>query len=166
MPEPTIDATLALLSERFPNCFVLHPPRRRPLKIGIYHDLRAALGGAVTDKELSNALRYYCYSIYYLATIADPPGIRFDLEGKPAGAVTPEEREHARQQITDIRARYVNKARAARSASAQPAPAKPPAPPSPEPLTPAAAPRESGGKRLSLQDLREAALRRKTRLKV
>ena len=48
--EPTVDLhkddeIIALLAERWPRCFMLAEDRRLPLKVGIFHDLKAALGG-------------------------------------------------------------------------------------------------------------------------
>jgi hypothetical protein len=63
--DPTIDATLALLCEIFPNCFVRYEARRRPLKIGIHLDLLAVLNGAVTEGELKRALRIYVNNRVY-----------------------------------------------------------------------------------------------------
>ena len=40
--------------------------RRKPLKVGVRDDVIAALNGAVTDKEVSLALRIYCGNVGYL----------------------------------------------------------------------------------------------------
>jgi sRNA-binding protein len=63
--EPTVDLDkddeiIALLAERWPRCFVLAEDRRLPLKVGIFHDLKAALGGKVSSDQLSRALGTYC----------------------------------------------------------------------------------------------------------
>jgi sRNA-binding protein len=161
-------ALISLLSERFPKCFALYAPRRRPLKTGIYHDVLTALDGAIDAKELRGALRWYCSDSFYLVAIANPPGTRFDLDGKPAGAVTPEQRAQARQLIDVIRKQYVDKARAARAAAAAPQPRRrpatkrmsPPAPPAPSapPRRPSPAP---DALQRALADLRASAQRRK-----
>ena len=59
--EPTVDLDknveiIALLAERWPRCFILAEDRRLPLKVGIFHDLKAALGGKVSPDQLSRTL--------------------------------------------------------------------------------------------------------------
>ena len=59
--EPTVDLDkdddiIALLAERWPECFMLAEDRRLPLKVSIFHDLKAALGGKVSPDQLSRAL--------------------------------------------------------------------------------------------------------------
>jgi len=88
-PDPTIVATLELLCEMFPRAFRRHEVRRRPLKIGIHHDLRAALNGAVTDDELRRALRVYCANTMYRNGLI-AGATRIDLDGNPAGTVSAE----------------------------------------------------------------------------
>jgi len=39
---------------------MLAEDRRLPLKVGIFHDLKAALGGKVSSDQLSRALGTYC----------------------------------------------------------------------------------------------------------
>jgi len=128
-------AVLALLCERFPKCFVLYEARRRPLKIGTDKDILAALDGAVTPDELSKALCLYVINKTYRARLK-AGATRIDLDGNPAGIVTPEQA----MPIVDRKPKRVQ--------SAQP-------PPSPTP--PSAPP----AKRSSLADLRAAAQRRK-----
>jgi hypothetical protein len=43
------DAIIELLCERFPQTFSRHSPR--PLKVGVYADALAALGGAVRPRD-------------------------------------------------------------------------------------------------------------------
>ena len=50
------DDIIALLAERWPQCFMLAEDRRLPLKVSIFHDLKAALGGKVSPDQLSRAL--------------------------------------------------------------------------------------------------------------
>src|SRR5262245_60157369 len=58
-PDPRILAIIELLAARFPACFAVFEQRRPPLKIGIRNDILAVLDGAVTVRELRDALRYY-----------------------------------------------------------------------------------------------------------
>jgi ProP effector len=126
-----IGAAIALLAETFPKCFAVFEQRRQPLKIGIHADIAAALDGAITLEELSNALRFYTGNVGYLRSLrAGAP--RIDLDGQPAGVVTAEETAFAKTRL-----------RAQRKNSAKPA-------------VPTAAP-----KRLGLADLKAAALQRR-----
>jgi ProP effector len=118
---------------------------RRPLKIGIHNDLRTALGGALTDAELSRALRVYVSKRVYRNKLVTE-AVRIDLNGEPAGTVSA---EHARAALPKPKPNDSN-----RSAS-RPAVSAPPAPPPSRPAIAAAV------KRMSLADLREAAQRRK-----
>jgi ProP effector len=129
-----ITATIALLAERFPQCFALYERKRVPLKIGIRRDIEAALNGAITPIELSNALRMYCGNSGYLHSTR-PGAPRIDLNGKPAGVVTAHESEAARARL---------KARKQAKAASKPS----------RPTTPAP-------KRLSLADLKTAAAARR-----
>jgi len=58
--DATVAAVIALLAETFPKCFSVYQPRRRPLKLKIHLDIRAALDGAITPLELHKALGIYC----------------------------------------------------------------------------------------------------------
>lgn len=84
-----VGAALDLLCETFPKAFAHYQMRRRPLKIGIHLDILAALGGAVTEAELSVALRCYTVNKVYCSRLR-AGATRFDLAGEPAGVVSPE----------------------------------------------------------------------------
>ena len=129
---------IGLLEERFPKCFAVLERRRRPLKIGINHDIVAAVGFA--PGELGRALRRYTQSDRYLAKLK-AGAARIDLAGQTAGVVTADEAEQAAQALAERKAR-----RAARKQHAAPSP--PPPPPSSPPETNA---------RLSIEGLRAAA---------
>src|SRR5262245_55547696 len=60
-----VTAAIALLAETFPKCFSVYERRRRPLRIGIHRDIKAALGGAITPAELHKALGMYCCSGFW-----------------------------------------------------------------------------------------------------
>jgi sRNA-binding protein len=78
-----------LLTELYPSTFSLYEGRRHPLKIGIHHDLLAALGGAVTAAELKQALQCYTLNKVYRARLQEG-AIRLDLDGKKSGVVAAE----------------------------------------------------------------------------
>src|SRR5262249_42709867 len=132
-----VAAAIMLLAELFPRRFSIFEGRRRPLKLGIHLDLLTALDGAITPTELHRALGFYCSNPVYLSHLRKGAW-GLDLNGEPAGAVTDDEEAHARETLARIKAKQ--KARAA-AAKAQ-------APPS--------------TKRLSLADLKAAALARKS----
>src|SRR5262245_31030046 len=81
-------AVVALLCQRWPKCFDLK--NRRPLKIGIAHDLVRVLGDAVSRPELKGALNLYCGDIVYLSTLRAGTS-RLDLNGNEVGIVSPED---------------------------------------------------------------------------
>jgi ProP effector len=114
--------------------------RRRPLKIGIHADITAALGAAITWRELRNALCSYTLNHSYLLSLR-PGAERIDLDGNVAGVVTADEADHARAVLMCRRAK-----KAAPAATAPvPSPQQPTSPP----------------KRLGLADPDLAAQRRK-----
>lgn len=88
----TDHATLAVLCERWPKCFDLK--NRRPLKIGIAHDLVLELGDAVSRPELKGALNLYCGDLGYLSTLKAGTS-RLDLHGKEVGIVNREDEVRA-----------------------------------------------------------------------
>jgi ProP effector len=97
-------AVIALLTEQFPTAFAVFEGRRKPLKVGIDHDLVVALVGAVTAKEIAAALRHYCGNSAYLrACVEGAP--RVGLDGQPAGQVSADEAAHARELLATRRKR-------------------------------------------------------------
>jgi len=149
-PSPTLSArqrwhqaaaaTIALLAETFPKCFSIYEGRRRPLKIGIRLDIQAALDGTITPTELHRALGVYCSNPAYLGALRKGAW-RLDLDGKPVGTVTLDEEAHAKATLARIKAKKVARAAA--------------------PKVQAKTSSEMEIKRLSLADLKAAALARK-----
>ena len=56
-PDQTIAAVLELLAETWPKCFSIYEARRQPLKVGVHHDILAALEKAATAASNSLMLR-------------------------------------------------------------------------------------------------------------
>jgi ProP effector len=83
-------AALDLLCEVFPACFKQYEKRRLPLKVGIHHNILAALAGAITPQELGLALAIYVGNKSYRSGLV-AGAVRIDLNGQPAGTVTPEQ---------------------------------------------------------------------------
>ena len=139
----TVAAVIALLAELYPKCFSVYEGRRRPLKIGIHKDILAAVDGALTPLELGKALGAYCSNQVYLSHTRTGAW-RLDLDGKSAGVVTADEEAHAKATLAGIKAKKEARTATAKVA-AQPAIPQPP-------------------KRLSLSDLKAAAVARKAGL--
>jgi sRNA-binding protein len=103
---------IELLAEQFPKCFAIYERRRRPLRIGIYNELLAALDGAVTgcgeaktstefykQSKAGNGLMHVCKACHRLQMkmrrLTDPDVQRRDRER----AKTPKRREHSRNNV-------------------------------------------------------------------
>jgi len=79
--------TLLLLHQKFPQTFArLNARTRRPLKVGIYRDITAAVP-EIGIIEIKRALRYYCGDLRYHRACVDGAD-RLDLAGNVAGTVT------------------------------------------------------------------------------
>jgi ProP effector len=140
MTQPT--DTIAILAEWFPKTFWIYEGRRRPLKVGIHIDIIERTAGAIEPKELGRALRYYTANTGYLRSASRPGAVRVDLDGQPAGVVTPEQAAATRLRLSLRKQRI----------AAGTLPSAKAAPPRIDPPT---------VKRLSLADLRAAAQRRR-----
>ena len=152
-----IDAVIRLLCDSFPQTFSCGGQHPRPLKVGVYADALAALGGAIPARDLKSALRAYTSRASYLHALT-AGALRNGIDGEPAGAVTPDEELVAKARLAEL----------AKRAAPTPVPAKTtltaqteletPAQTSAAEVAKALAPAEP--KRLSLADLREAGRRR------
>jgi ProP effector len=146
-----ITAVIKVLCEQFPQTFSRRGPL--PLKIGIYADVLAALSGALEPRDLKSALRAYTSNAGYLRALsAGAP--RVGLDGNEAGTVTAQDEAVAKERLSDL-------AKVPEGDAKTPADGK---------LRPKAAGErgakkektaQSGPKRLSLADLREAGRRRR-----
>jgi sRNA-binding protein len=93
----TAEATVWLLIELYPACFVMLGRDRRPLKIGIHADILAR-APSFPEPELSQGLAWYTGAVeYQRALMRRKP--RIDLDGNDAGQPTPEEAEAARLKV-------------------------------------------------------------------
>jgi len=144
-----IASVIKLLCERFPQTFSRRAPK--PLKVGVYADVLAALGDTVQLRDLKSALGAYTSNARYLRALTGGAP-RIGLDGKPAGTVTPEDEAVARRRLAESVKREV------RQATVPPAQAVPKVSPI---ETAAENPKPPAPKRLSLADLREAGRRRR-----
>jgi ProP effector len=136
LDQHAIEAVIEALAGLFPKCIFVYERHRRPLKVGIHRDIMAAIGGAITPRELSAALSFYVTNAAYCKHLY-AGAVRIDLDGEPAGEVTP-------GQALPVR----HKAKAVETTPAIPTPVKPPEQP-------------QGPRRLGLADLRVAAAKRR-----
>ncbi len=89
---PQIEKVYEELFEKFPNTFFRDSAEIRPLKKGIYHDIRGTL--AVSSRILHGAIGLYTQRRPYSRALVDGKD-RIDLSGKSVEPVTEEERQHA-----------------------------------------------------------------------
>jgi sRNA-binding protein len=97
-----VQNTITALADLYPACFAVFQERRKPLKVGVRDDVIAALNGAITDKEVSLALRWYCGDSGYLKACTEGTE-RIGLDGKASGQVTREEADNARARLAQRR---------------------------------------------------------------
>jgi sRNA-binding protein len=100
------DAAITKLAKLFPAAFSVYEQRRRPLKIGIHHDL----AGVMPESELSMALGMYTKNTGYMRNMREGVG-RIDLSGNPVGVVSA---EHAAGAARWVKARMRRKLEAVR----------------------------------------------------
>lgn len=101
-------ATRHILCAAFPNAFSPKGSAKRPLKIGIFQDIRAK-GHEIAYQKLRRALRDYCSGPLYLKAMK-PGEPRIDLDGYTAGFVSEEHAAHAVKQLVAINSRKARKA--------------------------------------------------------
>lgn len=97
LPNPTVAAVIALLSERWPCTFSILEKKRQPLKVGIFSEILVALDGAITHAELSRALGCYVANGVYLSRLREGAA-RIGLDGAAAGEVTKAEEDRSKMQ--------------------------------------------------------------------
>ncbi len=104
--------TITTLAERFPSTFFVYEARRRPLRIGIYHDI-LAVAGNFDREELKETIRYYCGNAQYLRACVEGAAW-IDLDGNEAGCVTAEQAANAAKSLAGQRKRKLAAKRAAK----------------------------------------------------
>ncbi len=85
-----------LLKQRFPALFTGQP---KPLKLRIQADIQERAPGVFSKPALSAFFRRYTGSTSYLIALGKATQ-RFDLDGQPAGELTEEHRQLARDELT------------------------------------------------------------------
>jgi sRNA-binding protein len=99
--------TRAILVERFPSCFAPKDGQKRPLKIGIYRDLRNACPDLPKNK-IVNFLACYTRGYNYLRAVAAGES-RVDLQGNVTEPMSTKHGAWARQVLVQ-RAKAVRQA--------------------------------------------------------
>jgi ProP effector len=92
-----------ILNAAFPACFAVYQQRRKPLKVGIKHDLVAVMAASgksvVTEAEIGRALAIYSGDVGYIRKLKKGRP-RFDLDGNVAGEVSADEAERAKLRLS------------------------------------------------------------------
>lgn len=91
-----VQAVAAQLKELFPALFT---GGAKPLKLRVQSDIQERAPGKFTKAQLSAFLRRYTGGTGYLIALSKAKN-RFDLDGQPAGELSDEHREAAKQELT------------------------------------------------------------------
>ena len=106
-------AAIALLAGRFPHAFMILETRRRPLKVGIFSEVAAAVNGAVEPHELRAAFHAYTDNSGYSRSVrSGAAGV--DLDGNAAGVVSAPEAARAAERLAAELLRAANRKPASR----------------------------------------------------
>jgi ProP effector len=90
-----VNAVIRTLAERWPNTFFPEAKKRKPLKVGIFDDLKAAAPD-VNRKMLRLALRMYTSSGTYLFACSKGHK-RIDLNGNEVEEISEKDKARARE---------------------------------------------------------------------
>ncbi|WP_124313985.1 ProQ/FinO family protein [Pseudomonas chlororaphis] len=92
--DPAIEA-IWRLQKIFPRAFPKSPAPKVPLKVGIYQDAAQHLERlGVSSEQLKQAIATWCRGARYWSSLVEN-AVRVDLNGEPAGVVTPEQTQRA-----------------------------------------------------------------------
>lgn len=104
--KPTsVKEVIAYLATEYPDCFSI-AGAAKPLKIGIFQDLAAALTeqSPISKTQLRQALRVYTSSWRYLQSI-QPDVVRVDLTGTEVEKIDQQQADHAAQTLAESKAK-------------------------------------------------------------
>lgn len=107
-----LNKVIEFLASRFPASFSVKGPAK-PLKIGIFNEISERLGEEddVSKTQVRHALRRYTNSWRYLEAVAKG-GMRVDLDGQDAEALTEEHVQHAQAQLAESKQKFAEKKKA------------------------------------------------------
>ena len=95
-----VQAALVWLHETYPIAF--HKTEKKPLKVGIWHDIILNLTEASPTKTaIRDALTFYTGNPTYQKAVLEQP-IRYDLSGNEVGEVEEEHKEYATKRCEDM----------------------------------------------------------------
>ena len=126
-----VEQARTILRERYPTLFAAADPK--PLAIGI-HRVLLERHPELDFSGLKRALTLHTGRFSY-QKLLKAGAVRFDLDGQPAGEVTEEQAEIARQRLAELKAALKTKDHAKPPTPATPAPTPKPTPP-PAPAMP------------------------------
>lgn len=104
-----IKETLEILYEMFPQAFI-KTGNCKPLKIGIFEDLKVAIGGkeGLSLSKVRAALRYYTTRLRYLYSLKEGAK-RVGLDGVEGEAVTKDHADDAHERFKEINKKRIEK---------------------------------------------------------
>ncbi len=107
-----LKVVIEFLAKKFPNSFSVKG-EAKPLKIGIFNDIAAQITeeDTVSKTQIRHALRRYTNSWRYLEAV-QKGGLRVDLNGEEAEALTEEHVNHAKTQLAESKAKFDEKRKA------------------------------------------------------
>jgi sRNA-binding protein len=94
---------IAVLAARWPAVFA--EGAIKPLKIGVYAEIKTGLAGKASNKQLADVLRWWTTRGSYLTALSQPGARRYGLDGSDAGPVADADREFAAQRLKERRKR-------------------------------------------------------------
>jgi sRNA-binding protein len=100
-PKQCVTELIGTFASRWPVAF--GEGAIKPLKIGINREIRDALAGEASNRQVSGALKWWVERNSYLTALSQPGARRFGLNGDDAGAVSDDEREFAAQRLKERR---------------------------------------------------------------
>lgn len=104
-----------VLLKRFPEAFKPFGEPKTPFKVGIFEDVQAA-APELDPALVHDAIRDYASGRTYHQAAQEPGAVRIDLEGLPAGEVSPEQAGFHARHFERISARNA-KRKAARAST-------------------------------------------------
>lgn len=103
-PETKPEATRRILVERFPSCFMPKRDEKKPLAIGIIHQVFAAAPD-LSRRSIRLAVQDYTNGLKYWRNLTEG-AVRINLDGSPASLVSGDHAEHAGKTIVGAMKRW------------------------------------------------------------
>ena len=97
---------IAELAKLYPQTFFIDTKQRKPLMIGIFHQLIAVMP-EMTKKRLRAALKFYCNHFDYLTALSRETH-RIDLSGEPIEEISPKDKKSIKRRLNSTKATEKN----------------------------------------------------------